>query len=97
MRFRVQCSAVIYRAVHCSAVNYRAVQCSAVQCSAVHYRAVQCSVVQDDTDGQVASLCRDEPGVSRVESLLSFPSYRTARSWECHPSYSQPHRLNHTL
>jgi len=35
---------------------------------------------EDDTDGQVASLCRDGPGVSRVSTLSSFPTYRTARS-----------------
>ena len=37
-------------------------------------------VSQDDTDGQVASLCRDCPGASRVSTLTSAPSYRTARS-----------------
>ena len=36
-------------------------------------------VSQDDTDGQVASLCRDCPGASRVSTLTSAPSYRTAR------------------
>jgi len=39
-------------------------------------------VEDDDTDGQIQSLCRDEPGVSRVSStdLICFPSFKTARS-----------------
>lgn len=35
---------------------------------------------EDDTDGQVQSLCRDGPTPSRVSTLSSFPTYRTARS-----------------
>jgi len=35
---------------------------------------------EDDTDGQIHSLCRDGPCVSRVSTFSSFPTYQTARS-----------------
>ena len=45
----------------------------------IKYPSLSIGLLQDDTDGQVASLCRDCPGASRVSTLTSVPSYRTAR------------------
>lgn len=50
-----------------------------LDCSA-NLRQDSSDLSEDDTDGQVQSLCRDGPDVSRVSSFSSFPSYRTARS-----------------
>merc|ERR1719153_1307238 len=50
-----------------------------LDCSA-NLKQDNCDLDEDDTDGQVQSICRDAPDVSRVSSLSSFPSYNTARS-----------------